>query len=115
MSEEKKVEQGERGAFEAHIRDKCESEEYAFLCLHRNSVGLYPTTWVQSEWEGWMAHAASTSANVAQGAVAVCERIARALHYPACWDTASYPTLESAAWEAIACAKLGCSTCGESK
>ena len=39
------------------------------------------------------------------------ERIARALHYPACWDTAAYPTLESAAWEAIACAKLGCSTC----
>jgi hypothetical protein len=41
----------------------------------------------------------------------VRERIARALHYPACWDTAVYPTLESAAWEAIACAKLGCSTC----
>lgn len=39
------------------------------------------------------------------------EKIARALHYPACWDTAAYPTLESAAWEAIACAKLGCSTC----
>jgi hypothetical protein len=52
------------------------------------------------------------SANVAQGAEAVSERIARALHYPACWDTAAYPTLESAAWEAIACAKLGCSTCG---
>jgi hypothetical protein len=41
----------------------------------------------------------------------VRERIARVLHYPACWDTAAYPTLESAAWEAIACAKLGCSTC----
>jgi hypothetical protein len=38
-------------------------------------------------------------------------KIARALHYPACWDTAAYPTLESAAWEAIACAKLGCSAC----
>jgi hypothetical protein len=57
------------------------------------------------------ARAASTSANVAQGAEAVSERIARALHYPACWDTAAYPTLESAVWEAIACAKLGCSTC----
>jgi Lar family restriction alleviation protein len=42
---------------------------------------------------------------------AVRDKIARALHYPACWDTAAYPTLESAAWEAIACAKLGCSTC----
>jgi hypothetical protein len=39
------------------------------------------------------------------------ERIARALHYPACWDTAAYPTLDSAALEAIACAKLGCSEC----
>jgi hypothetical protein len=43
--------------------------------------------------------------------VEVRERIARALHYPACWDVAAYPTLESAAWEAIACAKLGCSQC----
>jgi len=43
------------------------------------------------------------------------EHIARALHYPACWDIAAYPTLESAAWEAIACAKLGCSTCKESQ
>jgi hypothetical protein len=33
------------------------------------------------------------------------------LHYPACWDTAAYPTLDSAALEAIACAKLGCSEC----
>jgi hypothetical protein len=39
------------------------------------------------------------------------ERIAQALHYPACWDTAAYPTLESAVWEAIAAAKLGCSAC----
>ncbi|MCA7962540.1 hypothetical protein LGM54_06180 [Burkholderia cenocepacia] len=42
---------------------------------------------------------------------AIREQIARALHYPACWDTAAYPTLESAAWEAIAAAKLGCSAC----
>jgi len=39
------------------------------------------------------------------------ERIARALHYPACWDTAAYPTLDSAVWESIACAKIGCSEC----
>lgn len=38
-------------------------------------------------------------------------RIAEALHYPACWDTAAYPTLESAAWETISCAYLSCSTC----
>jgi hypothetical protein len=67
------------------------------------------------EVETFMAPIAETSSNVAQGAVAVREQIARALHYPACWDTAAYPTLDSAAWEAIACAKLGCSTCGEPK
>jgi len=41
------------------------------------------------------------------------EKIARAIHYPACWDTAAYPTLDDAACEAIAAAKLTCSECGE--
>jgi len=52
----------------------------------------------------------SADAAAAPGS-AIREQIARALHYPACWDTAAYPTLESAAWEAIASAKLGCSAC----
>ncbi|WP_205191323.1 hypothetical protein [Burkholderia sp. LMG 13014] len=52
----------------------------------------------------------SADAAAAPGS-AIRERIARALHYPACWDTAAYPTLESAAWEAIAAAKIGCSAC----
>ncbi|VWD01522.1 bacteriophage protein [Burkholderia aenigmatica] len=54
--------------------------------------------------------APSADAAAAPGS-AIRERIARALHYPACWDTAAYPTLESAAWEAIAAAKIGCSAC----
>ena len=28
--------------------------------------------------------------------------IAAAIHYPNCWDTATYPTLESAIWEIVA-------------
>lgn len=40
-------------------------------------------------------------------------KIAVALHYPDHWDSAAYPTLDHAAWEAIAAAKLTCSECGE--
>ncbi|MBU6488274.1 MAG: hypothetical protein KGQ57_10645, partial [Burkholderiales bacterium] len=43
----------------------------------------------------------------------VRNKIAAALHYPDHWDTAAYPTLDDAAWEAMACAKLTCSECGE--
>ena len=27
--------------------------------------------------------------------------IAKAIHYPRCWDTAAYPTLASALWEMV--------------
>lgn len=43
----------------------------------------------------------------------VRNKIAAALHYPDHWDTAAYPTLDDAAWEAIAAAKLTCSERGE--
>lgn len=43
----------------------------------------------------------------------VRNKIAAALHYPDHWDTAAYPTLDDAAWEAIAAAKLTCSECAE--
>ena len=43
----------------------------------------------------------------------VRNKIAAALHYPDHWDTAAYPTLDHAAWESIATAKLTCSECGE--
>ena len=29
------------------------------------------------------------------------EQIAKAIHYPRCWDTMAYPTLASALWEMI--------------
>jgi hypothetical protein len=41
----------------------------------------------------------------------VRSRIAGALHYPHCWDTAAYPTIDHEVWEAIAAARLACSTC----
>lgn len=61
----------------------------------------------------WASRAAiSAPATVVERALALArQRIAEALHYPTCWDTAAYPTLESAAWEAIGCAGLRCSTC----
>lgn len=37
------------------------------------------------------------------------ERFAEVIHYPRCWDTAAYPTLASAVWEALSWA--GCSEC----
>jgi hypothetical protein len=69
--------------------------------------------WYEPVWAAIIAAGMRHAAAPAQSGepVEVRERIARALHYPACWDVATYPTLESAAWEAIACAKLGCSQC----
>jgi hypothetical protein len=37
------------------------------------------------------------------------EKCAEAIHYPRCWDTAAYPTLADAIWEALTWA--GCSEC----
>lgn len=44
-----------RAEFEAHIRAKAESEEYATLILQRNGLDEYSTVWVQAEWNGWQA------------------------------------------------------------
>lgn len=38
-------------------------------------------------------------------------RIENAIHYPDCWDTVAYPTLESAIWEIIAWQDIKCTTC----
>jgi hypothetical protein len=65
------VEQDERGAFEAHIRNECDDAGYADMILRTNAHGFYHVTRIQGAWEGWQARAASTSANVAQGAEAV--------------------------------------------
>jgi hypothetical protein len=37
------------------------------------------------------------------------DKIASGLHYPDCWDTAAYPTLEHAMWESLH--NFMCSTC----
>lgn len=37
------------------------------------------------------------------------KRVARAIHYPACWDTAAYPTILDALEELASCS--GCSEC----
>lgn len=36
------------------------------------------------------------------------ERIAVLIHYPGCWDTAAYPTLEDAMLEVAAWSKCEC-------
>lgn len=47
-----------------------------------------------------------------QHAAKITDRqLADALHYPRCWDTATYPTLADALWETVA--GVGCSVCGE--
>lgn len=43
----------------------------------------------------------SSDATPAQDLALIRSRIALALHYPSGWNTAAYPTLESAAWEAM--------------
>lgn len=45
------------------------------------------------------------------------KRISFLIHYPECWDTVAYPTLEDAIWEILSCefeidAKI-CTTCGK--
>lgn len=45
------------------------------------------------------------------------EQIAKAIHYPRCWDTMAYPTLASALWEMIDWdfANKECSQCEKSR
>lgn len=40
------------------------------------------------------------------------ELLAERLHYPECWDTAAYPTLEDALWE-MCDTVFQCQTCGK--
>lgn len=96
-----------------HVNDKTKHDAACEFALSERGAqqgqGVDPY-WAWGFRTGWTeARAALATAPTKDDDVR--ERIARALHYPACWDTAAYPTLESAAWEAIACAKLGCSTC----
>lgn len=47
-------------------------------------------------------------------------KIAKAIHYPVCWDTAAYPTLASALWEMVSFKASSdniatCSTCKKSQ
>jgi len=66
------VERDERGAFEKFwVRDV--SDAYRNMALDnlaksRSGDGVYGNAKAQAAWEGWQARAASTSANVAQGA-----------------------------------------------
>ncbi len=42
--------------------------------------------------------------------------IARAIHYPECWDTATFPTLASALWEMVILEEGDkCSECREAQ
>jgi hypothetical protein len=59
MSEEKKAEQDERRAFEAWFKVERKRPESFMWRVNESDA-----------WEIWQAHAASTSANVAQGAEA---------------------------------------------
>jgi hypothetical protein len=65
MSEEKKVEQDERGTFEAWAKGK-----FNLKPLPGEGAFFYDKENTQAAWSAWQARAASTSANVAQGAEA---------------------------------------------
>ncbi|MDR3386855.1 MAG: hypothetical protein P4L92_07360 [Rudaea sp.] len=39
------------------------------------------------------------------------DSIAKEIHYPACWDTAAYPTLEDAMLEMVCATRFACSEC----
>ena len=41
------------------------------------------------------------------------DKLAAQIHYPGCWDTAAYPTLEDAVYEIID--HKGCSECARIK
>ena len=43
------------------------------------------------------------------------KQIAKAIHYPRCWDTMTYPTLASALWEMIDIEGRLCTSCGKSQ
>lgn len=43
------------------------------------------------------------------------ESIAKEIHYPACWDTAAYPTLEDAMLEMVFSTRFVCSECTSSE
>ena len=43
------------------------------------------------------------------------KQIAKAIHYPRCWDTMAYPTLASALWEMIDIEGKLCTSCGKSQ
>ncbi|MFM0439253.1 hypothetical protein PQQ84_22530 [Paraburkholderia strydomiana] len=66
MSEEKKAEQDERGAFEAWFKVERKRPESFMWRVNESDA-----------WEIWQARAASTSANVAQGAGLTDEQISR--------------------------------------
>jgi hypothetical protein len=63
MSEEKKVEQDERGTFEAWAKGK-----FNLKPLSGEGAFFYDKENTQAAWSAWQARAASTSADVAQGA-----------------------------------------------
>lgn len=72
----------ERLAFEAFQRATGLHELYLEWS---DKSGRYRWASPQEAWEAWQARAALA-----------CAPVAAAIHWPDCWDTAAYPTLESA-------------------
>ena len=86
--------EAERILFEAEIR-KINPD-----VLERWPGGQYKHHGVEGRWEGWQ---------IARATVPAAQQeydFAKLMMYPEEWDTAAYPTLESAMWEAISCAQI---------
>lgn len=59
----------------------------------------------------WFAEFSSKHSDLPDGMMA---RAAAKIHYPDCWDTATYPTLVHALWECVA-PEFECHTCSEAQ
>jgi hypothetical protein len=92
------LKQTARDAYAAGMGDASAGEPIAWLCVNGCTVG--PDAWLE------------VCESTAEGAFPVYERRhpaseqkAAAIHYPECWDTAAYPTVESALSEVYAAFK----------
>ena len=81
-----------------------EAVAVALVKMPRSRIASLPA----DELLAFAGHIAATRQPASEGRQAEGAVLAKALHYPDCWDTAAYPTLESAIHEAAA---WKCSVC----